>query len=140
MSTSPVRILIVDDFEPFRRFISQKLQSWSDLQVICEASDGLEAVRKVEELHPDLILLDIGLPKLAGIEVARRLSLKPTNTRVLFVSENCESSIVDAALNTGAKGYLAKTDAGSDLLPAIRAVLRNEVFLSTKIRKTRESP
>ena len=66
-----IRVLVADDFEPFRRFLSSTLQYRADLQVICEVSDGLEAVQKATELQPDLILLDIGLPKLNGIEAAR---------------------------------------------------------------------
>ena len=73
METSPVRVLVVDDYEPFRRFVCSTLGKSSDLQVIGEASDGLEAIHKAEELQPDLIVLDIGLPTLNGIEAARRI-------------------------------------------------------------------
>ena len=73
LPTSPVRVLVVDDFEPFRRVVVSMLRKRPDLQIICEASDGSEAALKAEELQPDLILLDIGLPKLSGIEAARRI-------------------------------------------------------------------
>ena len=71
LATSPVRVLVVDDFEPFRRLVLSMLQKQPELHIICEASDGSEAVQKAEELQPELILLDIGLPRLNGIEVAQ---------------------------------------------------------------------
>ena len=70
---SSIRVMVVEDFHPFRRFVCSKLEQRPELQVICEVSDGLEAVQKAEELKPDLILLDIGLPTLNGIEAARRI-------------------------------------------------------------------
>ena len=81
METSTVRVLVVDDHEPFRRFACSTLAKRRNLQVIGEASDGLEAVRKAEELQPDLIVLDIGLPTLNGIEVARRIRSYALNAR-----------------------------------------------------------
>ena len=79
MATSIVRILVVDDFQPFHRFIRSMLQNNPELQVICEVCDGLAAVEKAQELRPDLILLDVGLPKLNGIEAARRIrEISPT--------------------------------------------------------------
>lgn len=137
--TSAIRVIVVDDFEPFRRFVRASLQARPDIQVICEVSDGLEAVAKAEELQPDLILLDIGLAKLDGIEVARRLRHRLPGTKILFVSANCDTAVIDAALSTGANGYVLKADARSELLPAIKAVLQSEVFVSAGI-KTREQP
>ena len=83
---SIVRILVVDDFEPWRRIISTIAQIQPGWQVICEASDGLEAVQKAEELMPDLILLDISLPKLSGIEAAKQIRKVAPNSKILFVS------------------------------------------------------
>ena len=101
---STVRTLIVDDFEPFRQYVRSKLGRTPNLQVIDEASDGLEAVQKAEELQPDLILLDIGLPKLNGIDAAHQiLGLVPT-VNILFVSQNSSADVVEAALCNGAKG------------------------------------
>ena len=82
-----VRVLVVEDHELFRRFICSTLGEGSELQIIGEASDGLEAVRKAEELHPDLILLDIGLPSLNGIEAARRIHKLSPESKMLFVSQ-----------------------------------------------------
>jgi len=123
---------VVDDFEPFRRFISSKLQNRPEVQVICELSDGLEAVQKAEELQPDLILLDIGLPKLNGIEAARRIANLAPQTKILFLSQYFSVDVVQKAFSTGAMGYVVKMDAGRELLTAVNAVLRGEKFVGSR--------
>src|ERR1700756_2260917 len=111
------------------------LHASPELRVVGEASDGLEAVQKAEELKPDLIVLDIGLPTLNGIEAARQISgLVPAPT-VLFVSQNSDADVVEQALSNGAKGYVWKQDAGTDLAPAVDAVLRGAHFISTGVAK-----
>jgi len=119
-----IRILVVDDYEHWRRKISQLLQVHPEWQVVCEVSDGLEAVQKAEELRPDLILLDIGLPGLNGIEAARRIRQLSPNSRIVFLSADNSQDVVQVALSTGAQGCVHKTRASNDLLPAIDAVLR----------------
>lgn len=121
---------MVEDFEPFRRVVASILQQQSELQIISESSDGLEAVRKAEELQPDLILLDIGLPRLNGIEAARRIRRVSPGSKILFVSQESSVDLVREALTLGAQGYVVKLDAGSDLLTAVNTVLRGETFLS----------
>ena len=123
-------VLVVEDFEPFRRFICSTLRNRSELQVICEVSDGLEAVEKAKELQPDLVLLDIGLPTLDGIEAAYRMSRLVPAAKILFVSMSNDVDVVTAALSNGAKGYVRKDKAHTDLLPAIEAVLRGDRFVS----------
>jgi len=86
-------VLLVDDWEPFLRFIQSALLEKTKLQIIAHASDGLEAVQKAEELQPDLILLDIGLPKLNGIEAARRIRQLAPRTKILFLSQESSSEI-----------------------------------------------
>jgi len=125
-----VRILVVDDYEPWRRFVCLTLQIYPECQVISEASDGLEAVQKTLELQPDLVLLDIGLPTLHGIEVARRIRDLSPQSIVLFLSENSSLDIAEEALRTGAVGYVVKSSAASDLLPAVEAVLQGKQFVS----------
>ena len=125
-----VRILVVDDFEPFRRFVCALLAARPELQVIGEASDGLQAMQKAEELQPDLILLDIGLPALNGIEAAHRISRLVPAAKILFVSQENDKDIVAAALSNGAKGYLRKQNAGTELLSAVEVVLRGNRFVS----------
>lgn len=130
MSPSTVQVLVVDDYEPFRRFICSALEKRPALRVVGEASDGLEAVRRAEELKPDLILLDIGLPTLNGIEVARQVRKLAPESKIIFVSQESSPEVMQAALDLGARGYVVKAKAGSDLLAAIDAVLLGKHFVS----------
>jgi DNA-binding NarL/FixJ family response regulator len=118
---SAVRVLVVEDYEPFLRFIHSTLEQRPELQVICEVSDGLEAVQKAEELQPDLIVLDIGLPTLNGIEAARRIRKLSPESKILFVSQESSTDVVQEALSLGALGYVVKARAGSELLAAVTA-------------------
>lgn len=124
------RVLVVEDYEPFRRFICSMLAKRPELQIVGEASDGLQAVQKAEELQPDLILLDIGLPTQNGIEAACRISRLVPAAKVLFVSQHNDVDVVTAALSNGAKGYVRKENAETDLVPAVEAVLRGDRFVS----------
>ena len=108
------------------------LKTRPELQVVGEASDGLEAVQKAEELEPDLILLDIGLPTMNGIEAKNRLCRQVPRTKILFLSQNNDTDVVRAALS-GARGYVLKVDAGVELLRAINAIVRGERFVSSGI-------
>lgn len=132
MEESTVKVLVVDDYEPFRRFACSALAKRQNLKVIGEASDGLEAVRKTEELKPDLIVLDIGLPTLNGIEVARRIRKLCPECKILFVSQESSAGVLQEALGTGARGYVVKTDARRELLEAVSAVLRGEQFVGRR--------
>lgn len=117
-----VRVLLVDDYEPWRQFVCSVLQKRPELEIVGEVADGLEAVQQAGELHPDVILLDIGLPTLNGIEAARRLRRISPGSKILFVSQESSADVVQEALSTGARGYVVKTNA-SDLLSAMNAVL-----------------
>lgn len=128
-----MRILVVDDYEPWRRFVCSKLQERPELRIIGEVSDGLEAVQKAQELQPDVILLDIGLPTLNGIEAAIRIHSAAPEARILFASQNGDMDVVRTALSNGARGYLLKADGESELLPAIETVIRGERFVSKKL-------
>jgi len=130
LETPTVGILVVDDYEPFRRFVCSILEQRSDLHVIGEASDGLEAVRKAEELQPDLIVLDLGLPTLNGIESARRIRKVASESKIIFVSQESSAEVVQEALSSGAQGYVVKTHAGSELLAAVEAVCQGRKYLS----------
>jgi DNA-binding NarL/FixJ family response regulator len=127
---APVRILVVEDYEPFQRFVRSLLQDRPELQIIGEVSDGLAAVEKVQELRPDLILLDIGLPTLNGIQVARRIREISPTSKILFVSENRSMDIIEEALSTGAGGYVVKAGGARELLAGIKAVLEGKRFVS----------
>jgi DNA-binding NarL/FixJ family response regulator len=128
MRKAVVQILVVDDYEPFRRFLHLKLQSRPELQIVSVASDGLQAVQKAEELQPDLILLDIGLPKLNGIEAARQIRKSAPQSRIIFVSQESSPDIVQEALSLGTCGYVVKSKADHDLLATVDAVLEAASF------------
>jgi DNA-binding NarL/FixJ family response regulator len=110
------------------------LQARPEWQVIADASDGSEGVQKAEELKPDLILLDIGLPRLNGIEAARQIRQRSPSSKIVFLSLNKNLEVVRAALSTGALGYVHKTDARRELLPCVDAVLRGEQFVSSSLQ------
>lgn len=130
-----VKVLVVDDFEPWCRCICSMFQKLPELQIVGEESNGLEAVQRARDLQPDLILLDIGLPGINGIEVARRVREFSPKTKILFASECASLDVAEAALSTGARGFVVKSDTGSELLPALEAVLRGERFISSSLNK-----
>ena len=130
LEASTVRVLVVDDHEPFRRFVCATLGQRPDLDVIGEASDGLEAVHKAEELKPDLIVLDIGLPTLNGMEVARRIRKLCPECKILFMSQGSSLDVAQAAFSLGAMGYVVKAHAGSELLAAVESVCQGRRFVS----------
>jgi DNA-binding NarL/FixJ family response regulator len=135
-----VRVLVVDDYEPFRHFVGATLRTRPEWQVIGEASDGPEAVQKAEELRPDLILLDIGLPTLNGIEAAHRISRLVPSATVLFLSQENDADVVATALSNGARGYVLKLDAARELVPAVDSVLRGQHFVSTGATQSGANP
>ena len=134
-SCSPtlIRILLVDDFERFRSFTSSLLTKQPGFQIVGEALDGPEAVQKAEELKPDLVVLDIGLPKLNGIEAARQIRLVSPDSKLMFLTGNDDPEAAREALGTGATGYVSKSDAAVDLLNAVEAVLLGKQFVSTTL-------
>jgi DNA-binding NarL/FixJ family response regulator len=131
---STIRTLIVDDYKDWRNQVRLLLQVRPEWQVIGEATDGLGAVQKAEELQPDLILLDISLPRLNGIDAARRIRQLSPNSKIVFLSMDNSLDVVQAALGTGALGYVYKADAASELLPTVEVALRGERFVSSSIK------
>src|SRR5277367_1506697 len=118
-----VRILLVDDFAPWREAMSLMLTNKRGLDVVGEASDGPEAIQKAVELKPDLILLDISLPTLNGIEAARQIFKLVPKSKIIFLSQESSEDVVQEALSTGASGYVVKMMAGRDLFTAMESVL-----------------
>jgi DNA-binding NarL/FixJ family response regulator len=100
-----------------------------EVEIVGEVSDGLEAIQKAVELKPDLILLDIGLPTLNGIEVARQIRKLVPDSKIIFLSQESSADIVQEALNLGAVGYIVKARTNRELLPAIGAVLAGKTFV-----------
>ena len=132
---SVMRILVVEDFEPFRRSITLIVRDQREFQIVCEVSDGLEAVQKAAELRPDLVLLDIGLPGINGIEAARRIRDLAPQSKIVFLSQESSPEFVRAAFGLGAWGYVVKSDAGRELLAALSSVLRGKKFVSSSLQR-----
>jgi DNA-binding NarL/FixJ family response regulator len=129
----PVQVLLVDDVPEVRIVIASFLKKDSRLKISSEASDGIEAVRKAEQLQPDLILLDIGLPCLNGLDAAHLIRKVSPQSKILFVSQESSPEIVQEAFRIGAHGYVVKADMMSDLLAAVDAVLRGDRFVGRRL-------
>jgi DNA-binding NarL/FixJ family response regulator len=126
---TPFHILVVDDYAPWRNFVSSALKEHIESGIICEAADGAEAVQWAADLQPALITLDIGLPKLNGIEAARQIREKCPDTKILFVSENRALDIAEA-FAAGGDGYVVKSDGKAELLKAVDTVRQSRRFIS----------
>jgi DNA-binding NarL/FixJ family response regulator len=124
------RVLVVEDYEPMRKTVRATLQKRHDLQIVGEASDGLEAVQKAVELKPDLILMDIGLPSQNGIEAAREIRELVPKAKILFLSQETSPEVIQEALSVSASGYVVKVNAGVELIPALKAVISGKQFVS----------
>jgi len=129
-----VRILLADDFGPWRSFVASHLQENPEWQAICQASDGLEAIQKAKEFQPDLIVLDIGLPKLNGIEAAPSIRKIAPESKILFLSVNRSLDIAAAALSAGGHGYVVKSDGANELLVAVEGILQGKRFVSSTLK------
>jgi DNA-binding NarL/FixJ family response regulator len=124
------RILVVEDCKPHRSLITALLSKCPGLKVVSEAVDGLGAVEQARQLKPDVILMDIGLPKINGFEAARRIFELAPSARIIFLTQEADADIVKGAINLGARGYILKQSAKTDLLPAIAAALQGKRFVS----------
>lgn len=130
---SNLGILVVEDFEPLRRLIFHKLKNELHLNNILGAIDGEEGARLAEELKPDLVILDVGLPKLNGLQVAERIRKSAPRSKILFVSQESSEEVVEEAFRVGGTGYVLKIDMGTELATAIAKVLRDEKYLSRSL-------
>ena len=130
LGASAITIVLVEDSRAHRSFIASLLAEHSRWSVVGEASDGFEAVAKARELLPDLILMDIGLPALNGLEAARHIRQIAPGTKIVFVTQETDSDVAEEAFKVGANGYVLKQQASNELLPALAAALRGECFVS----------
>jgi two-component system, NarL family, nitrate/nitrite response regulator NarL len=133
VETQSKRILVVDDFAAWRRFVNTLLTVTPEWQVHGEAASGVEAIARAQELQPDLVLLDINLPDINGLEVARQLQVVIPNAKIVFLTTEPSSHLVNAAMNTGALGYLLKSQLVDELLPALESVFSGNRFISKGI-------
>ena len=122
MEQPPLRVLLVDDNESVRRSICQILQSQADIEVTCQAADGADALKQARQHHPDLVLLDITMPTMNGLDAARILKREFPSMHVLIVSQHDSRGFHWAALAAGASGYVVKSNAAQDLLPEVRRI------------------
>ena len=129
----PVRILVVDDHAIVRQTICALLAEEPILDVICQTASGEEAVGKAEELQPDLVLMDIGLPGISGIEAARQIREVSSNSQIVFLSQHDSIQMAKEAFKVGGHGYVSKIDASMELLKAIRAVREGVRFVSQRL-------
>jgi DNA-binding NarL/FixJ family response regulator len=130
---SVLRILIADDHEVARRGIRALLESHPGWEVCAEAADGREAVNAASRLKPDLVLLDIGMPSLNGLDATRQILAAEPDTRVLILTMHDSEQVVREVLAAGARGFLLKSDAGRDLVAAVEALQHNRTFFTTKV-------
>jgi DNA-binding NarL/FixJ family response regulator len=124
---------VVDDYEPFRKFVCSTLCRNAVFQIVGQGSDGPEAVHKAAELQPDLIVLDIGLPTLSGLDAARRIQEISPKSKILFLSQESSADVVQEALGVGALGYIVKQEAGDELLAALDAFLLGKEFVNRSL-------
>ena len=126
---SKIRVLIVDDHAMFREGIRSLLQGYDDVEVAGEATQGREAIEKVRQLAPQVVLMDIAMPVMGGLEATRRIQKESPNTRVLALTQYEDSEYILSMLRAGARGYISKTATASELVSAIRTVYNGECFL-----------
>ncbi len=126
---SKIKVMIADDHALVREGISAFLRMSSDIEVVGEAADGLEAIEVAREINPDVILMDIAMPRLGGLEATIELKKICPNTKILIVTQYDDKEYVNRLLKAGVSGYILKRAAGTDLIAAIKAVSRGEFYL-----------
>lgn len=131
--TEPIRILIADDHQILRQGLRSLLERHTDMQLVGEAADGRSAVRMAGELKPDIVIMDVAMPDLNGIEATRQINTGDSGARVVGLSMHSDRRFIAEMLRAGAKGYLLKDSAFDELAGAIRAVVADRVYLSPDI-------
>jgi DNA-binding NarL/FixJ family response regulator len=129
----PLKVLIADDHEIVRQGLRSMLEAQRDCQVVGEAGDGRQAVTLTKELNPDVVILDIGMPTLNGLEATRQILKMRPQTKVLILTMHESDSVIREVLDAGARGYILKTDAGRDLVTAVDSLRRNKTFFTSRV-------
>jgi DNA-binding NarL/FixJ family response regulator len=132
-SVPRVKVLLVDDFEPFRNWVSSLFRQEPDFEIIGEAADGQQGVQQATELKPDLVVVDLALPRLNGIEVTRQIRCSSPDSKIVLLTGNDFPQLARAALDSGASGYVIKSDAAGELFAAVRAVLQGRQYVSKRL-------
>jgi DNA-binding NarL/FixJ family response regulator len=128
-----IRLIIADDHDAMRETIKSFLSKWSDIDVVGEAIDGENAVKLAKKLLPDIVLMDMNMPRLNGIKAAETILSSNTGVRIVILSMNSDKAIVAAGLREGISGYVLKSSIFKDLIPALHAVMANEIYLSSQV-------
>jgi DNA-binding NarL/FixJ family response regulator len=128
-----LRLLLADDHEIVRQGLRSMLQGQRDCEVVGEAVDGRQAVAMTKELNPDVVILDIGMPALNGLEATRHILKMRPQTKVLILTMHESDSMIREVLDAGARGYILKTDAGRDLVTAVDSLRRNKTFFTSRV-------
>jgi DNA-binding NarL/FixJ family response regulator len=129
----PFRIFVADDHEVVRRGLCALLQAQPDWEICGEAADGREALEKAQKLRPDVVILDIGMPSLNGLEATRQILKINPQTRILILTLHDSDQVVREVLNAGARGFLLKSDAARDLVAAVEALRRDKTYFTSKV-------
>ncbi len=135
MNNSPISVFLADDHTIVRQGLAKLLEGESDLRVIGDAENGREAVKKVEKLKPDVVLIDIAMPLLNGIEATRQIRRSCPDTKVIVLSMHSHGRYISELLTIGASGYLLKDSTGSDIINAIHAAISGDTYLSPAISR-----
>ncbi len=130
-----LQVLVADDHELIREGICNLLALESDMEVVATAEDGEVAVQKAEELMPDVVVMDIRMPKLNGIEATRKIKSEHNDILVLCMSVHHEKIMVASVMEAGASGYILKGNVNTDLSPAIRAIVAGEVYFCSSVQE-----
>src|SRR5438046_2148299 len=133
MSKSPIRILLADDHQIVREGLRKLLEVEPDLMVVAEAADGRSAVALTREHKPDIVVMDVSMPHLNGIDATRQISAVPNHPKVIALSMHCDRRFMSEMLQAGATGYLPKDSAAEELIQAVRAAVAGKVYLSPEI-------